>query len=295
MSPPPLQAGIITKVAPSSGGTMGQGLGMIGRIGGPASSEANSTSFYSNHTTANLNNSRYLLQGRDNKIVVPQQNVGKVMPPIMKSIDNAVVYGSHSTNFQQDQQSNVRNSSYPMNNDAMQTINKINQINKLNNNTGIGMSAAATQGTHSGNNSVNQSSFYSSQAHSIQNGIMPIGSANYEKIQARYALSKDFTSSFRPLNATSTSPYDQGQMPAVLGQGGPLLQSGSPFDDPSLQMHRIIKQRDRSTNNAGEDGQYRANGQTAAPSLNSTANMQNGKHSKYQEIIKKKKEIANMI
>lgn len=79
---------------------MGQGLGMIGRIGGPGSSEANSTSFYSNHTTANLNNSRYLLPGRDNKTNMPQQNVGKVMPPIMKSIDNAVVYGSHSTNFQ---------------------------------------------------------------------------------------------------------------------------------------------------------------------------------------------------
>lgn len=72
MSPPPLQAGVITKVAPSSGGTMGQGLGMIGRIGGAASSEANSTSFYSNHTTANLNNSRYLLPGRDNKINMPQ-------------------------------------------------------------------------------------------------------------------------------------------------------------------------------------------------------------------------------
>ena len=59
---------------------MGQGLGMIARMGGPSSSDANSTSFYSNHTTANLNNSRYLLQGRDNKIMGPHSNVGKVIP-----------------------------------------------------------------------------------------------------------------------------------------------------------------------------------------------------------------------
>ena len=81
---------------------MGQGLGMIGRISGVASSsEANSTSFYSNNTTANLDNSRYLLQGRDNKLMGQQnmQTVGKVMPTITKSIDNAVVYGSHTSNF----------------------------------------------------------------------------------------------------------------------------------------------------------------------------------------------------
>lgn len=106
---------------------MGQGLGMIGRISGIASSsEANSTSFYSNNTTANLSNSRYLLQGRDNKLLGHQQQqqpqqpqniqtVGKVMPPITKSIDNAIVYGSHTSTFQPDQQhsgSNIRNSSY---------------------------------------------------------------------------------------------------------------------------------------------------------------------------------------
>lgn len=144
ISPPPpplLQAGIITKVAPSSGGTMGQGLGMIGRISGVASSsEANSTSFYSNNTTANLSNSRYLLQGRDNKLMGQQQNmqtVGKVMPPIIKSIDNAIVYGSHTSTFQQpDQQhstANIRNSSYQLPNDNQSTVNKINQINKKNN------------------------------------------------------------------------------------------------------------------------------------------------------------------
>ena len=49
------------------------------------------------------------------------------------------------------------------------------------NNPGIGHSTA--QGTHSANVSVNQSSFYSSQAHSIPNGgVIPMGSANYEKI-----------------------------------------------------------------------------------------------------------------
>ena len=37
------------------------------------------------------------------------------------------------------------------------------------------------------------SSFYSSQAHSVSNGGVPMGSANYEKIQAKYAMSKEFT------------------------------------------------------------------------------------------------------
>ena len=73
---------------------IGQGLGMIGRL--EPGSEANSSSFYSINTS-NLNNSRYLLKGRENKIGQgPPSNVGKVMPPTMKSIDNTVVYGSHT-------------------------------------------------------------------------------------------------------------------------------------------------------------------------------------------------------
>lgn len=90
---------------------MGQGLGMVGRL--EPGSEANSTSFYSINTSANLSNSRYLLKARDNKMVGQPANVGKVMPPIMKSIDNTVVYGSHTSNFPHDQNS-IRNSSYPM-------------------------------------------------------------------------------------------------------------------------------------------------------------------------------------
>ena len=64
----------------------------------------------------------------------------------------------------------------------MNQINKINQINKVNN--------GVPAGSQSSN--INQSSFYSSQTHSIHNGG-PVGSANYEKIQAKYAMSKDFT------------------------------------------------------------------------------------------------------
>ena len=79
---------------------MGQGLGMIGLL--EPSSDANSTSFYSNNTSANLNNSRYLYR-RDGKMSgIPGQvnSVEKVMPNIMKSIDNNhVAYGSHTSNF----------------------------------------------------------------------------------------------------------------------------------------------------------------------------------------------------
>ena len=102
---------------------MGQGLGgMAGRLE-PAGSEANSTSFYSINTSANLSNSRYVLKARDNKMAGPPSNVGKVMPPIMKSIDNTAVYGSHTSNFPH--------------NDTDTTINKINRINKLNNGGGV--------------------------------------------------------------------------------------------------------------------------------------------------------------
>lgn len=39
---------------PSSGGYMGQGLGMVGFLEPSAGSEANSTSFYSNNTSVNI-------------------------------------------------------------------------------------------------------------------------------------------------------------------------------------------------------------------------------------------------
>lgn len=146
---------------------MGQGLGgMVGRLD-QGGSEANSTSFYSINTSANLSNSRYLLKARDNKMAGPPSSVGKVMPPIMKSIDNTVVYGSHTSNFPHDQ-----NSSYPLQTDQMNHINKINRINKMNNGVPAGSQSA-----------INQSSFYSSQTHSVHNGGGgPVGSANYEKI-----------------------------------------------------------------------------------------------------------------
>jgi hypothetical protein len=83
---------------------MGQGLGMVGFLE-PTGSEANSTSFYSNNTSVNipqnsLNNSRYLLNRRENKIGQPL--IGKVMPTVNKSIDgyqsNFPVVGSQRTN-----------------------------------------------------------------------------------------------------------------------------------------------------------------------------------------------------
>ena len=94
---------------------------MIGRLE-PSGSEANSTSFYSNNTSAisnNLSNSRYLLNRRDTKIVGNVRlgggnSVGKIIPGsngMTKSIDNPVAvlgginnnlpvgYGSHTSNF----------------------------------------------------------------------------------------------------------------------------------------------------------------------------------------------------
>jgi hypothetical protein len=64
---------------------MGQGLGILNpSIGG---SDANSSSFYSNNTSAisnNLNNSRYLLNRRENQMVMISKlngnSVGKVVP-----------------------------------------------------------------------------------------------------------------------------------------------------------------------------------------------------------------------
>ena len=114
-----------SQMAPASGGYMGQGLdGMIGRLE-PTGSDANSTSFYSNNTSAishNLSNSRYLLNRRDNKYlgnptqVGAANSVGKVMPSgsingMTKSIENpignfsgsgpigAAGYGSRTSNF----------------------------------------------------------------------------------------------------------------------------------------------------------------------------------------------------
>ena len=84
---------------------------MIRRLG--PSSEINSSSFYSNNTSANLNNSRYHLK-RDNKLGggTQQPSVVKVNPQVMKSIDHTGLYGSHTSNFPHDQNS-IRNSSYP--------------------------------------------------------------------------------------------------------------------------------------------------------------------------------------
>jgi len=65
LSPPSLASN-----NPSSGGYMGQGLGFIHKIDPTgATSEANSTSFYSNNTSNisnNLSNSRYMINRREN-------------------------------------------------------------------------------------------------------------------------------------------------------------------------------------------------------------------------------------
>jgi hypothetical protein len=104
---------------------MGQGLDtFVGRLDHPSASEANSTSFYSNKTSAisnNLSNSRYLLHRRDNNLKFLNQNqqgdgasVGKIVPGgppggvLTQSIDNgmsgqgtigAAGYGSRTSNF----------------------------------------------------------------------------------------------------------------------------------------------------------------------------------------------------
>jgi hypothetical protein len=75
----------------SSSGQMSIEPGMVGRI--EFSIDANSSSFYSNNTSAagsNLSNSRYLLSNKK-KIskVIQGPQVGKVIP-ITKSIDNTV-------------------------------------------------------------------------------------------------------------------------------------------------------------------------------------------------------------
>lgn len=107
-NPGGLQAGLIGKVAPSSGGYMGQGLGILGRL--EPGSEG-SSSFYSNNTSY-LNNSRYLQKPMGNKMVGAVGNVGKVMPILKQSIDNTVGYGSHTSNFPHDQNSKHGNG-YP--------------------------------------------------------------------------------------------------------------------------------------------------------------------------------------
>lgn len=131
-------------MAPASGGYMGQGLdNMIGRLD-PTGSDANSTSFYSNNTSAishNLSNSRYLLNRRDNKLIgnAPRvgggNSVGKVIPSsgingMAKSIENPigalngsgaigpVGYGSHTSNFSNNLSIN--------NNNIYQTFNNNN-------------------------------------------------------------------------------------------------------------------------------------------------------------------------
>lgn len=73
---------------------MGQGLGFIHKMDPDGNSNANSTSFYSNNTSAisnNLSNSRYMINRRENLINLTnekaQQNsqaslkkIGKVLP-----------------------------------------------------------------------------------------------------------------------------------------------------------------------------------------------------------------------
>jgi hypothetical protein len=87
MSPQPQGSLINTNGIPalSSGGYMGQGLGILHPS--MAASDANSSSFYSNNTSAisnNLNNSRYLLNRRENQMVMVGKlnggSVGKVVP-----------------------------------------------------------------------------------------------------------------------------------------------------------------------------------------------------------------------
>ena len=102
---------------------------MIGRLE-QSGSEANSTSFYSNNTSAisnNLSNSRYLLNRRDHVRLAGGNSVGKIIPGsnangMTKSIDNPlgvlgninnnlpVGYGSHTSNF------SVNNNIYNNNN-----------------------------------------------------------------------------------------------------------------------------------------------------------------------------------
>ena len=70
---------------------------MIGAI--EPSSDANSQSFYSNNTSAissNLNDSRYLLNNNRRETRVPNIHVGKVIPNMLKSIDNTNVQVGNS-------------------------------------------------------------------------------------------------------------------------------------------------------------------------------------------------------
>ena len=135
---------------------MGQGLdNMIGRLE-PTGSDANSTSFYSNNTSAishNLSNSRYLLNRRDNKYLGnPTQlgavnSVGKVMPNggingMTKSIENpignfsgsgtigAAGYGSRTSNFSNNL--SATNNIYHQNH-ASSFNNNTNQSSDINN------------------------------------------------------------------------------------------------------------------------------------------------------------------
>ena len=158
MSPQPGLHGLVNgttnngagMMAPASGGYMGQGLDMIGRLE-PTGSEANSTSFYSNNTSAishNLSNSRYLLNRRDTKLIgnAPRvgggNSVGKVIPGssingMTKSIENPVAalsgagtigpvgYGSHTSNF-----SVNNNGYYNSNQSTIQHINNLNQFQR---------------------------------------------------------------------------------------------------------------------------------------------------------------------
>ena len=104
MSPQPGPGNLIGSngiAAPSSGGYMGQGLGILNpSMGG---SDANSSSFYSNNTSAisnNLNNSRYLLNRRENQMVMIGKlnggSVGKVVPNTHHMVNNSVTLDAQS-------------------------------------------------------------------------------------------------------------------------------------------------------------------------------------------------------
>ena len=108
-------------------------------------------------------------------------------------------------------------------------------------------------GTHS-SSGVNQSSFYSSQTHSVHGGG-PVGSANYERVQAKYGMSKDFGSMRTNMNYhanNSNHQYEAQGVNPMAGSNGMQGMAGQSPDEKLAHMspyrHRI-KQRERSIHN----------------------------------------------
>ena len=102
-------------------------------------------------------------------------------------------------------------------------------------------------GTHG--SGINQSSFYSSQTHSIHNGG-PVGSANYEKVQARYGVGKDFSGNLRNMNhgGAHNSHYDaQGANQHMMtgGSGGMMSQHQQQDDIKSNGFQQATPYRHR--------------------------------------------------